>query len=49
MAPSTFGAYNQVSVPGSIAALPVFAWEISLAIWLTAKPHVPETASPRRA
>ncbi|MFI6444166.1 DUF4386 domain-containing protein [Kitasatospora sp. NPDC050543] len=32
-----FGLYRQVSVPGSAAALPVFAWEVSLAVWLLAK------------
>ena len=32
-----FGLYEQVSVWGSIAAIPVFAWEMSLAVWLIAK------------
>jgi Domain of unknown function (DUF4386) len=32
-----FGLYAQVSVWGSIAAIPVFAWEMSLAVWLIAK------------
>lgn len=32
-----FGAYEQVSTLGSIAAIPVFAWEMSLAVWLIAK------------
>jgi hypothetical protein len=32
-----FGVYDQISVLASIAALPVFAWELSLAIWLIAK------------
>ena len=32
-----FGLYGQVSVWGSIAAIPVFAWEISLAVWLIVK------------
>jgi hypothetical protein len=29
-----FGLYDQVSVPGAIAAIPVFAWELSLAFTL---------------
>ncbi|MER5863401.1 DUF4386 domain-containing protein [Kitasatospora sp. NPDC002040] len=29
-----FGVYEQVSVPGSLAALPVFAWEVTLAVRL---------------
>jgi hypothetical protein len=32
-----FGLYEQVSVWGSIAAIPVFVWEMSLAVWLIAK------------
>ncbi len=32
-----FGLYQQISVWGSIAALPVFAWEMSLAVWLIVK------------
>ena len=32
-----FGLYPQVSVWGSIAAIPVFAWEMSLAAWLIAR------------
>jgi len=32
-----FGLYPQVSVPGSAAALPVFAWEVMLAVRLVAK------------
>lgn len=31
------GLYAQLSVPGSLAALPVFGWEVSLAVWLLAK------------
>ena len=31
------GLYDQVSVPGTVAALPVFAWEMSLAAYLLAK------------
>ncbi|MFD9484370.1 DUF4386 domain-containing protein [Streptomyces sp. NPDC059991] len=29
-----FGLYAQLSVPGSLAALPVFAWEVALAVRL---------------
>jgi hypothetical protein len=32
-----FGLYEQVSTIGSIAALPVFAWEVSLAVYLIVK------------
>ncbi|MEV0414092.1 DUF4386 domain-containing protein [Streptomyces sp. NPDC050448] len=32
-----FGLYEQVSVAGSLAALPVFGWEVTLAVWLLAK------------
>ena len=32
-----FGAYDQVSSPALLAALPVFAWEMSLAVWMIAK------------
>ncbi|MFF2788890.1 DUF4386 domain-containing protein [Streptomyces sp. NPDC058049] len=32
-----FGIYEQVSVAGSLAALPVFAWEVTLAVRLLAK------------
>ncbi|MFI6788797.1 DUF4386 domain-containing protein [Nonomuraea sp. NPDC050383] len=32
-----FGLYEQVSVWGVIAAVPVFAWEVALAVWLIAK------------
>ncbi|MEU9005332.1 DUF4386 domain-containing protein [Streptomyces sp. NPDC048551] len=32
-----FGVYEQVSLPGSLAALPVFAWEVTLAVRLLAK------------
>ncbi|MFF4326864.1 hypothetical protein ACGFY6_07500 [Streptomyces sp. NPDC048387] len=31
------GLYAQLSLPGSLAALPVFAWEVSLAVWLVAR------------
>ncbi|MFJ8469417.1 DUF4386 domain-containing protein [Streptomyces swartbergensis] len=36
-----FGLYEQVSVAGSVAAIPVFAWEVSLAVWLIAKGFEP--------
>jgi len=32
-----FGAYRQVSPPGAVAALPVFAWELGLAFFLILK------------
>jgi hypothetical protein len=32
-----FGAYQQVSWPGAVAPLPVFAWELTMAIFLIAK------------
>ncbi|WP_433250530.1 DUF4386 domain-containing protein [Streptosporangium sp. CA-135522] len=36
-----FGLYEQVSVWGSIAAVPVFAWEVTLAVRLIAKGFKP--------
>ena len=32
-----FGAYGQMSTLGLVVALPVFAWEVSLALWLIVK------------
>jgi hypothetical protein len=32
-----FGAYQQVSLPGAVAPLPVFAWELGLALFLIFK------------
>jgi len=32
-----FGAYKQVSLPGAVAPLPVFAWELGLALYLIFK------------
>jgi hypothetical protein len=32
-----FGAYKQVSLPGAVAPLPVFAWELGLAFFLILK------------
>ncbi|MFE7774885.1 DUF4386 domain-containing protein [Streptomyces sp. NPDC057445] len=40
-----FGLYQQVSVPGSAAALPVFAWEVSLAVRLITKGFRPSPAT----
>ncbi|GIF45168.1 DUF4386 domain-containing protein [Actinoplanes xinjiangensis] len=39
-----FGLYEQVSTIGSVAALPVFAWEVSLAVYLIAKGFNPPRA-----
>ncbi|MFB7469515.1 DUF4386 domain-containing protein [Kitasatospora sp. NPDC056184] len=36
-----FGVYPQVSTAGSLAALPVFAWEVTLAVRLLAKGFTP--------
>jgi Domain of unknown function (DUF4386) len=36
-----FGLYEQISMPGAIAGIPVFAWEMSLAVWLIAKGFKP--------
>ena len=32
-----FGVYEQVSVWGALTAIPVFAWEITFALWLLVK------------
>jgi hypothetical protein len=32
-----FGVYGQMSTVGLVVALPVFAWEVSLALWLIVK------------
>jgi hypothetical protein len=32
-----FGAYKQVSLRGTVAPLPVFAWELGLALFLIFK------------
>lgn len=32
-----FGVYSQVSVPGALSAVPVFAWELTLAGWLVVR------------
>ncbi|WP_330329034.1 DUF4386 domain-containing protein [Streptomyces sp. NBC_00536] len=44
-----FGAYAQLSVAGSAAALPVFAWELGLAGWLIVKGFRPGSALAPRA
>jgi hypothetical protein len=36
-----FGLYKQVSVWGFVTAVPAFAWELTLAIWLIAKGFKP--------
>ena len=36
-----FGLYEQISAWGAIAAIPVFAWEMSLAVWLIVKGFKP--------
>jgi len=36
-----FGLYEQVCVWGASTAIPVFAWELTLAIWLIAKGFKP--------
>ncbi|MBT2472913.1 DUF4386 domain-containing protein [Streptomyces sp. ISL-66] len=39
-----FGAYEQISVTGSALAVPVFAWEVTLAVRLIAKGFEPARA-----
>jgi hypothetical protein len=41
-----FGVYEQVSVWGSVTALPVFAWELGLAGWLVIKGFRPVWDAP---
>ncbi|MEU9129329.1 DUF4386 domain-containing protein [Kitasatospora sp. NPDC048540] len=47
-----FGLYGQLSGPGTAAALPVFAWEVSLALWLIIRgfrtPATAPTTAPRQ-
>jgi len=38
-----FGLYQQISVWGAIAAIPVFAWEMSLAVCLIVKGFKPSS------
>ncbi len=40
-----FGLYKQVSVWGAVTAVPVFAWELTLAIWLIAKGFKPSAGA----
>ncbi|KOG33067.1 DUF4386 domain-containing protein [Streptomyces resistomycificus] len=44
-----FGAYAQLSVAGSAAALPVFAWELGLAGWLIVRGFGPGSGAASRA
>jgi len=39
-----FGVYKQVSVAGALTAVPVFAWELTLAVWLIASGFKPGNA-----
>jgi len=39
-----FGLYTQVSAPAAGSAVPVFAWELSLAFWLIIKGFRPTSA-----
>lgn len=41
-----FGLYPQVSTIGSLAALPVFAWEVTLAVRLLTKGFTPAAHRP---
>lgn len=40
-----FGLYSQVSAVGSLTAIPVFAWELTLAVRLIAKGFTPTTTA----
>ncbi|MFJ9773987.1 DUF4386 domain-containing protein [Kitasatospora sp. NPDC101157] len=40
-----FGLYQQVSGVGSLTAIPVFAWELTLAIWLIARGFKPSAGA----
>jgi hypothetical protein len=40
---TVFGAYDQVSVWSGIATIPIFAWELSLGVWLTVKGFKPDS------
>jgi uncharacterized protein DUF4386 len=40
-----FGLYKQVSVLGFVTAIPAFAWELTLAIWLIAKGFKPSAVA----
>jgi hypothetical protein len=41
-----FGSYKQTSAAGLITAVPVFAWEVSLAVWLIVKGFKPSPIVP---
>jgi hypothetical protein len=41
------GVNEQVSLWTAIATLPIFAWELSLGLWLTAKGFTPTVSTPR--
>jgi len=40
------GPYEQTPAGGMVIALPVFAWEVSLAVWMIAKGFKSTDASP---
>jgi hypothetical protein len=40
-----FGRYKQVSVVGAVAAVPAFAWELSLALWLIVRGFEPSAVT----
>lgn len=42
-----FGLYGQLSAWGALAALPVFGWELALAVWLIAKGFKPSAGATR--
>lgn len=44
-----FGGYGQFSVIGLVVALPVFAWEVSLALWLLVRGFDPAAEERMRA
>jgi hypothetical protein len=44
-----FGIYEQISVWAAIATVPVFAWELTLAIWLIAKGFNPSAIASESA
>jgi hypothetical protein len=44
-----FGIYDQVSTLGAIAAIPVFVWEMTLAVWLIVKGFDSSLDAPEQA
>lgn len=40
-----FGLYQQLSRVGALTAIPVFAWELTLAIWLITRGFKPPVAA----